>query len=82
MPRSSDQSLAPATSASSLRGGCTRRRSPEAQAPLGLAGRRVDTVALYDYLWDCGVWLVSSHPSGAIFGEAALAIDVPGMEKR
>ena len=49
---------------------------------IGLAGRRFDAVALYDYLWHCGVRLVPSQASRATFGGAALAVDTPGVENR
>ncbi len=42
---------------------------------VGLAGGRFDPVALYGYLWDCGVRLVLPRPNRAKFGRAALAVE-------
>ena len=49
---------------------------------IGLAGRRFDAVALYDYLWDCGVRLGLPRSNRVKFGGAALAVDTPAVENR
>jgi hypothetical protein len=49
---------------------------------VGLAGRRFDAVAIYDYFGDCGVRRVPSQPSRAMLGGAALGVDMHGVENR